>query len=469
MVAVAASGTRSVHDTRLGTRLDNAFAAVCSGHRAPVAAAAAVLVDGEPLWSAARGPATPAGESTATTTAFPVASLTKVVTTVGVLTLVRDGVLDLDADVNGYVDRPVIAASGGAPVTLRHLLTHTAGLGIAGRRRDFLVPWRTWGERRAAPRPAAELHGPRLRTLSDPETSWTYGSHGHGVVERVVEAVTGQTFPAVMARRVLAPLALVGSAYGGPPPGRLAGRGCRRRRKRIKWWAPRAFSPVAGGGLWSCVDDLAALIAELVRNGDGLLPVELRRALFIPQPFAGAPHPFQALGLHLDGLADDPVAHHGGHWWGVRATLHIAPASRAALVVISTGAPVGNLAWRLGRGLAELAAPPCSPVRRAALAPAELAGTYRPRGRVLGALTLWLALGGRLRVLAEAGRLHLRSRWGPLRRGVSLEPLGDDRYAYAVIGGAHRVVAFRATRSGTALFLTSPQAVVWRAAAPRGV
>src|SRR5882672_2940415 len=64
---------------------------------------------------------------TADTTLVRPGSISKLFTAIAVMQLVEAGKLDLDRDVNGYLDFPIPTPEGGVPVTLRRLLTHRAG------------------------------------------------------------------------------------------------------------------------------------------------------------------------------------------------------------------------------------------------------------------------------------------------------------------------------------------------------
>jgi CubicO group peptidase (beta-lactamase class C family) len=88
-----------------------------------------VVKDGQVLLSTGYGYANVAQNTTATNdTLFGIASISKSFTSTAVMTLVENGTLDLDEDINNYLDSlqiPLI--EGSDPITLKHLLTHTAG------------------------------------------------------------------------------------------------------------------------------------------------------------------------------------------------------------------------------------------------------------------------------------------------------------------------------------------------------
>ncbi|MDR2932928.1 MAG: beta-lactamase family protein, partial [Oscillospiraceae bacterium] len=93
-------------------------------------AAVSVVKDGEVLFQKGYGYAdlednVPVNGET---TAFQIASVTKLFTATAVMQMVEQGALDLDTDVNQYLTTFQIENEFDTPVTLRHLLTHTAGL-----------------------------------------------------------------------------------------------------------------------------------------------------------------------------------------------------------------------------------------------------------------------------------------------------------------------------------------------------
>ncbi len=114
------------------------------------------------------------------TTVIRVASISKSFTATAVLQLVEQGKLDLDRDVNDYLDF-VIPPAFGAPITLRHLLTHTAGF-----------------EETAYPRfvPPAPLRQHLLRIperIYPPGTIPAYSNYGLHLAGYLVERASGQS------------------------------------------------------------------------------------------------------------------------------------------------------------------------------------------------------------------------------------------------------------------------------------
>ncbi|WP_372016626.1 serine hydrolase domain-containing protein [Pseudoxanthomonas sp. 10H] len=136
-----------------------------------------------------------------------IASISKLVLSIGVMRLVEQGVLDLDADVSetlGYTVRN--PAFPDTPVTLRLLLSHTSGLTdgagywqvpFDGHFKDVLADPKAWDPAHA------------------PGTYWRYANAGFPLIAGVMERATGERLDLLMQRLVLAPLGLH-ACYGWP-------------------------------------------------------------------------------------------------------------------------------------------------------------------------------------------------------------------------------------------------------------
>ena len=147
--------------------------------------------------SAAHGVAAP-GRAFTPDTLVRVASVSKLVTTLGIMRLVEAGTLDLDRDVSDYLGwRLRNPAFPTTPVTLRMLLSHTSSLLDAGD--DYAVP---------LGRSLQGAIGPANWSGHAPGTWFHYTNYNFPVVATAMEAATGERFDRLMARLVLVPLGL---------------------------------------------------------------------------------------------------------------------------------------------------------------------------------------------------------------------------------------------------------------------
>ncbi len=130
-----------------------------------------------------------------------IASISKLVTTLGVLRLVDQGKLDLDRDISDYLGWQLRnPAYPDQPITLRLLLSHQSSLRDGGER--YIIPLGvTLRERLAEPAMWDDAHGPKAGWFA-------YSNINFPVAASVIERVTGERFDVAISRLVLKPLKL---------------------------------------------------------------------------------------------------------------------------------------------------------------------------------------------------------------------------------------------------------------------
>lgn len=285
------------------------------------------------------------GVPMATDTIFRLASMTKPVTSVAVMMLVQEGDLGLDDPVSQYLpafeDKQVIETFNPADktyttrpaattMTIRHLLTHTSGLGYAfsnttvAQLADDLTP-------------GASVAG--LPLLYDPGTRWTY-SESTRVLGTLVEDVSGQPLDEFLAERIFVPLGMSDTFYRVPTPKTSRVATLHRTTPEGLVEIPNTAeisSPVYGdGGLHSTAADYAKFIQLFLNDGrapngtrllseatvrlmgqnhTGSVRVELQPAALpeITEPFPlGAGRDTFGLGFQITGAHDDPLSRSPG-------------------------------------------------------------------------------------------------------------------------------------------------------------
>jgi len=270
------------------------------------------------------------GDPVTGTTLFQAASLSKGVSAVGVMSLVQAGSLSLDVYVNEYLtswELPYNSLQDAEQVTLRRLLSHTAGTTVPGFR----------GYRYSEPMPGLiEVLDGSPPANSDPVvvavlpgTRFQYSGGGYEVMEQAVRDVTGARYPDFLRQRVLLPIGMVHSTYEQPLPASL------RDMAASGYYANGIAVPgghhiypeIAAAGLWTTAEDLARFLIELqlslrgesnrvlTRENTEILLTEVVRdyALgFDLWTIKGQPY-FGHSGAN-DGFRSRMVAHRAGGW-----------------------------------------------------------------------------------------------------------------------------------------------------------
>ncbi len=209
---VAQQPSRQAELDRFQASLDSLVPALLDELSTP-GAAVAVFRDGQVALAKGYGWANREKRRPVTTsTLFNIGSISKTHAAWGLLRLVEDGKLDLDAPVEKYLTRWHLPPSAfdHDKVTLRRLLSHTAGLRLHG------YP----GFKPDEPLPSIEesLSGNTngsgdVRVIMEPGTKWQYSGGGYTIAQLLVEEVTGQRFNDYMKQAVFTPLGMTSSSY----------------------------------------------------------------------------------------------------------------------------------------------------------------------------------------------------------------------------------------------------------------
>jgi CubicO group peptidase (beta-lactamase class C family) len=273
----------------------------------------AVIHNGSIEWARGFGVTLKGGPSVRTGTLFQAGSISKPVAAMAALHLVQEGKLSLDAPVNGELvswKLPENPASNGKPVTLRELLTHTAGLTVHG------FP----GYAANAPLPTLiqVLDGQKpantapIRVESEPATQWKYSGGGYTVMQQMLVDVTRQPFPKLLRDTVLAPLGMTHSTYQQPLPAELKPDAAvpYKQNGEVVPGGAHTYPEMAAAGLWATPSDLALYCIEVQRSLLGRANHVLSQDLTRQMLTAGKGH--WGLGLNIGGSASDPYFSHGG-------------------------------------------------------------------------------------------------------------------------------------------------------------
>lgn len=276
---------------------------------------------------------------------FQVASLGKWLTAWGVMALVEQGRVDLDAPVSTYLTRWQLpdSAFDADGVTVRRLLSHTAGLGDELGYDGFATPDERQTLEASLTRAADASPGKSGEVLltAEPGAQWRYSGGGYTLLQLLIEEVSGQPFASYMEDAVFAPLGMdrttfdhdraiaLGLAEHFTPEGTTE--------------SPRWYTALAATSLFTTPEDLAQFQQAQAPQGRQQVLSQASLELIETPHAAELGADIWGLGAMLyapNNAGSFIIGHDGQNAPAINTAARIDPASGDGIVVLSTGTPL---------------------------------------------------------------------------------------------------------------------------------
>ncbi len=285
-------------------------------------------------------------------TRFQAASISKAVTAMLVMRLIEKGTLSLDTDINQSLRGWQLPKPGELEpnfVTLRQILSHTAGLTVHG------FP----GYPIDAPRPGirqildgiASANSPAVRIDHAPGSRFQYSGGGYTIAQLALEQASEKRFPQLAVDELLRPLRMKDSGFE-QPPANLASDGIAAAhvQGRPVRGGFHVYPELAAAGLWSTPGDLARVLMDVQQAFSGKskrrLSTATVRRMLTPQTVGWG------LGFALQGDGDALRFGHDGVNEGFESSMVAYAAKGEGVVVMTNGQRGGQLADEIIRGIA---------------------------------------------------------------------------------------------------------------------
>lgn len=312
--------------------------------QADIAGAVVVIVkDGQVLTQRGYGYADVAARQRVdpANTLFRVGSISKLFTWTAAMQLVEQGKIDLDADVNRYLDFE-IPPFAGRPLTMRNLMTHTAGFEDVfkgGIRFSGSVP------------PLGEVVKRMLpERVFAPGSTPAYSNYGAALAGYIVERVSHRPFEDYIAQHIFEPLGMTHSTFRQPLPAQwmpLMSKGYPQASADTKPYELVSIPP-AGSATLSGSDMAKFMIAHL-NQGAGLMQPETATLMHTPTRGAVPGLNRMALGFYEQQINGRSAIGHGGDLNYFHSYLWLLPREHVGLFfsVNSAGAGIDTIGLRL--------------------------------------------------------------------------------------------------------------------------
>lgn len=274
-----------------------------------------------------------------THTGFRIASITKTFTAVAVMQLVEQGLVELDAPANEYLRSLHLRVGPGLDEpTVRHLLTHTAGLGELAHPLGFMRP--DFGESVPAGEhlpTLAEFYSGGPRVHAPPGSRFVYGNHSPAVLGQLMEDVTGLPLPLLYRERIFDPLGMDHSdALRSERVHHLA-TGYEIGSHGVRAVPERDMVTTGAASICSTPADMALYLGALLDGGGPLLRAETLEQMFAPQYQPDPRIPGMGLGFFRARLSGYDVVGHQGTHPGFHSQVFVVPAAGTAVMVFTNG------------------------------------------------------------------------------------------------------------------------------------
>jgi CubicO group peptidase (beta-lactamase class C family) len=274
------------------------------------------------------------------TSMFRLASISKLFTWISAMQLVEQGKLDLDTDVNKYLDFQ-IAPAFGKPITLRNLMTHTGG--FEEEIRDILLT----DPKKATPLREFLIVNQPHRIFPPGEVP-AYSNYGVGLGGYIVQRVSGEVFEKYVDGHIFQPLGMKHSSFSQPLAEGLspfASDGYRNNTEKPAIGF-EIFSPAPAGGISSTASDMGRFAQALLNGGEWeghrILKPETLQTMWTKQFVASDALPPMGLGFYQSWRNGLRFIGHDGDLIAFHSTFLLEPKEKLVLFVSFNSAGSAN-------------------------------------------------------------------------------------------------------------------------------
>lgn len=279
------------------------------------------------------------------TSGFNIGSISKTVTAWGIMKLVQEGKIDLDAPAEKYLTRWHLPESvfDSNKVTIRRLLSHTAGLSLHG--------YPGWSPKDKLPTIEESLNGKtngpgRVEIVVEPGTKWKYSGGGFSILQLIIEEVTKQKFEYFMQTQIFLPLGMKNTSFTiDDKIMSLSSREYDMFGEEIDF---ELFTAKAAAGLHTTIEDFSKFaLVSLYKNekySQNVLSANYLELMMKPAPASNEGY---GLGYEVSEIPEFSLTlhGHGGGNTGWSALLMVNQLTNDAFVML-TNAGIGHKVYR---------------------------------------------------------------------------------------------------------------------------
>ncbi len=289
-----------------------------------------------------------------TKTLFQAASISKPVASIAALSLVQDGKIKLEENINHKLTSwkvPDNEFTANHKVTLQGILNHSAGVTVHG--------FGGYASNEQVPSLLQVLNGEKpansdpIRVDIKPDSLSRYSGGGYTIMQQLLIDLEQKPFHELMEKKILAPLKMKNSTYEQPLPQKYWDNAARAHRTNGDMIAGNwhTYPEMAAAGLWTTPTDLAKFSIEMMLSKAGksnkILSEEMTNKMLTK--VIGN----NGLGFNLGGKGENFYFSHGGSNEGYKCNLIAIPGTGQGAVIMTNGDGGGNLASEIIRAISK--------------------------------------------------------------------------------------------------------------------
>ncbi|MBI9045308.1 MAG: serine hydrolase [Anaerolineaceae bacterium] len=401
---------------------------------------------------------------------FRIGSISKTFINLALMQLYEQGKFQLDDPVNNYLKTYQVLHDDpqAPPVTFRHMMTHTSGIGETRTNMDVMKALisnkpKEIGQKPGLPLPdLGTYYSGKLTPEVYPGQKWAYANHAYATLGQLIEDISGMPFGEYVRENIFKPLGMERTdffmnesleadlAVGYQP------------LKKGKF-QPVDFLNItipAAGSVFSSVHEMSRYMAALMNKGENafgkIFKPETLELMMTPQLDLDSGIFNMGLTYWVYDYAGHRVINHDGGWPGFVSSMFVAPDDEYGVIVFTNTMDrcPNRISSTIMRKLLNIPEPventPAAGVLESPHDWPALMGYYGSRKGVLTNARLWMSFGNEIQVYIKDNHLALRGLVGPLAKGFTLHRVDQkDAMLYrGVIDKTAHSVRFLADEKG---------------------
>ena len=277
------------------------------------------------------------GKAIHSKTGFNIGSISKMFTAWGIMKMVEEGKLNLDAPASQYISNWKLPTSefDSNKVTIRNLLQHTAGLSVHGyngyETKDELTSIGESLSGTTNPNETVEL-------VMEPESKWKYSGGGYSILQLVIEDISGKSFADYMTKTIFKPLKMKQTSFNINK--KVLKNSAKAYDEEAKEIPLRLFNAQAAAGLHTTLNDLI-LFAKASFSKNPVLSKNSINLLIEPTELSKGNYGMAYMIMNRFG--DFTLSGHGGSNEGWQSGFMLDFESKSGIIILTNGSNGKNV------------------------------------------------------------------------------------------------------------------------------